>query len=69
MLRFANMETVPELLAKVRLNRNGEVYLVVDVDANHQCVELLSTSGSSHLVPDVPFAAIHELVEEPPDYL
>jgi hypothetical protein len=63
------METMPDLLAKVRLNRNGEVYLVVDVDERIQRVELLSTTGIVRLVPDVPFAAIHELVEEPPDYL
>ena len=63
------METVPDLLSKVRLNRSGDVYLVVDVDENHQKVELLSTAGSMRLVPDVPFAAIHELVEDPPDYL
>lgn len=63
------METMPDLLAKVRLNQNGEVYLVVDVDESLQRVELLSTTGTTRLVPDVPFAAIHELVEEPPDYL
>lgn len=63
------MITMPDLLAKVRLNRNGDVYLVVEVDLDHQRVELLSTCGRIHLVPDVPFAAIHELVEEPPDYL
>jgi len=63
------METMPDLLAKVRLIRNGKVYLVVDVDERIQRVELLSTTGIVRLVPDVPFAAIHELVEEPPDYL
>lgn len=63
------METAPEILAKVRLNRSGDIYLVVDVDPGHQRVELLSTSGGSRLVTDVPFAAIRELVEEPLDYL
>lgn len=42
---------------------------MVDVDERIQRVELLSTTGIVRLVPDVPFAAIHELVEEPPDYL
>jgi len=63
------MEMVPPLLAKVRLNRSGQIYLVVDVDLDRGIVELLSIAGASHLVPDVPVASIHELVEEPPDYL
>jgi hypothetical protein len=56
-----------ELLAKVRLRRSGEMYLVVDVDLDRNLVELLSITGTQHLVPDVPFAAIHELVDERPD--
>jgi len=47
----------------------GSMYLVVDVDLDRQLVELLVISGSQRLVPNVPFAAIHEVVDEPPDYL
>ena len=67
--RAETVETTPELLAKVRLNRSGDVYLVVDVNLDRNVVELMSLNGSRHLVPDVPVAVIHELVEEPPDYL
>ncbi len=63
------MDAMPELLAKVRLYRSGQVYLVVDVNFDVRTVELLAITGAQHLVPDVPFARIHELVEEPPDYL
>ena len=66
---IAVMNTTPELLAKVSLNRRGEVYLVVDVDYNRKVVELLSITGAQYLVPDVPIASIDELVEGPPDYL
>ena len=63
------MDTAPELLAKVRLQLSGDLYLVVDVDIDKKVVELISITGVQHLVPDVPFTAIHELVEGPPDYL
>jgi len=65
----SSMDTTPELLAKERLNRRGDVYLVVDVDYDRKRVELLSMTGTQHLVPDVPITAIDELVEGPPDYL
>ncbi len=65
------METLPELLAKVRLKRKGEVYLVVDVDASRETVELISVAAARepHLIEDVPIAVIHELVEGPPEYI
>jgi hypothetical protein len=63
------MDTLPELLAKVRLQQRGDLYLVVDVDTDRKVVELISITGVQHLVPDVPITAIHELVEGPPDYL
>ena len=63
------MDTAPELLAKVRLHLSGDLYLVVDVDIDKKVVELISITGVQHLVPYVPFTAIHELVEGPPDYL
>jgi hypothetical protein len=63
------MDALPELLAKVRLRHRSELFLVVDVDADRRVVELISISGAQFLVPNVPCAAIHELVEGPPDYL
>jgi len=39
----------------------------VNVDPLSMRVRLLSTTGMSHVIPDVPIAAIHELVEVPPD--
>ena len=53
---IAVMNTTPGLLAKVRLNRRGEVSLVVDVDYNRKMVELPSITGAQHLVPVVPIA-------------
>jgi hypothetical protein len=61
------MDILPDLFAKVRLQSRGKVYLVVNVDPLSMRVRLLSTTGMSHVIPDVPIAAIHELVEVPPD--
>lgn len=63
------MDTIPPLLAKVRLSYRGEVYLVVDLDTSRNVVEVISITGDQHLIPDVPIASIQELVEPPPDYL
>jgi len=60
------MDTMPALFAKVRLNRGGDVYLVVDLDLDRKLVELVSITWSGRLIRELPCAAIHELVEGPP---
>jgi hypothetical protein len=62
------MDTMPGLFAKVRLQHEGKVYLVVSVDPARQMVKLTSTSGMPHDIPNVPINVIHELVEGPPDF-
>lgn len=64
------MDTMPELLAKVRLHKKREVYLIVDTNLERRVVEVISvTGGAQHLIADVPIASIQELVEPPPYYL
>ena len=65
----AIMVGIPALLAKVRLRNRGDVYLVVDVNGSRKVAELMSITGVQHLIQEVPFAAIIELVEEAPDFL
>ena len=63
------MDTLPELLAKVRLHHRLDVYLVLDVNWRQRTVELLSITGEQDFIPNVPVAAIRELVEPSLDYL
>lgn len=63
------LNTLPALLAKVRLSKQGEVFLVVDVDYVNETLELISMNERPHLIQDVQLGAIHELVEGPPIYL
>jgi hypothetical protein len=69
LLRMDLRDTIPALLSKVKLRHRGDVYLVVDLDKTRNVVDVISITGDQHLIPDVPFAAIQELVEPPPDYL
>ncbi len=57
------------MLAKVKLRNRSDVYLVVDVNRDRRVAELMSITGVQHLIQEVPFAAIVELVEEAPDFL
>jgi hypothetical protein len=63
------MDTLPPLLAKVRLSHRCDVYLVVDLDTTRRVVEVISITGVQKLIPDVPIASIQELVEPPLDYM
>jgi hypothetical protein len=63
------LHTLPALLAKVRLSKKGDVFLVVDVDYDKETLELIAMNEWQHLIQDVQLGAIHELVEGPPIYL
>lgn len=63
------MNTIPELLSTVRLFNLGDVYPVVDLDHRRESVEVLSITGTPHLIPNVPVARIKEVVEGPPIYM
>jgi hypothetical protein len=63
------LHTLPALLAKVRLIKKGEVFLVVEVDYGKETLELISMNEWQHLIKDVQLGAIQELVEGPPIYL
>jgi hypothetical protein len=63
------LHSLPPLLAKVRLSKRGEVFLVVDVDYCKETLELISMNEWQHVVQDVQLGAIHQLVEGPPIYL
>jgi hypothetical protein len=58
---------MPGLFAEVRLQDRLKVFLVVSVDPVHKLVNLISTSGMPHEIPDVPIDVIHEVVDGPPD--
>jgi hypothetical protein len=60
------MDTMPGLLAMVRLRRRGELYVVVEEDYRHRRVDLMSITGKQVLLGGVSLAAILELVEGPP---
>jgi len=63
------LDTTPALLSTVRLRKQGEEYLVVDVDLGTETLELLSMAENRKLIQGVQLSAIHELVEGPPIYL
>jgi hypothetical protein len=63
------MDTIPELLSTVRLINRADVYLVVDLNHRKEVVEVISITGTPHLIPDVPVSTIKEVVEGPPIYL
>jgi hypothetical protein len=63
------LDTLPELLSTVRLRKEGEEFLVVNVDLGTETLELLSMAENRKLIQGVQLSAIHELVEGPPVYL
>ena len=63
------LDTTPALLSTVRLRKQGEEYLVVDVDLGTETLELRSMAENRKLIQGVQLSAIHELVEGPPIYL
>jgi hypothetical protein len=63
------MENIPELLSTVRLTDRTDVYLVVDMDHGRKEVEVISITGTPHIIPDVPVSRIKEVVEGPPIYM
>jgi hypothetical protein len=63
------LDTLPALLSTVRLRKQGEDFLVVDVDLGTETLELLSMAENRKLIQGVQLSAIHELVEGPPIYL
>jgi hypothetical protein len=63
------MNTIPELLSTARLINSGDVYLVVDLNHTRKVVEVISITGTPHLIPDVPVSRIKEVVEGRPIYL
>ncbi len=63
------MDILPELLSTVRLVNRADVYLVVDLNHRREVVEVISITGTPHLIPDVPVSRIQEVVEGPPIYL
>jgi hypothetical protein len=42
---------------------------VVDLNHRKDVVEVISITGTPHLIPDVPVSTIKEVVEGPPIYL
>src|SRR5882672_2329428 len=60
------MESMPGLLAMVRLRQGSELYVVVDEDYRHRRVNLMSITGKQVLLCGVSLAAILEAVEGPP---
>jgi hypothetical protein len=60
------MDTMPGLLAMVRLRRGSDLYVVVDEDRRHRTVDLVSITGRQILLRGVSLAAILEVVEGPP---
>jgi len=63
------MKHIPELLSTVRLTNRGDVYLVVDLNSGRNVVEVISITGTPHLIPDVPVSRIKEVIEGPPIYM
>jgi len=60
------MESMPGLLAMVRLRKGSELYVVVEEDPRHRRVDLISIAGKQILLRGVSLAAIREVVEGPP---
>ena len=60
------MESMPGLLAMVRLRHGSELYVVVEEDTRHRRVDLMSITGKQILLRGVSLAAILEVVEGPP---
>jgi hypothetical protein len=60
------MESMPGLLAMVRLRQGSELYVVVEEDPRHRRVDLMSITGKQILLRGVSLAAILEVVEGPP---
>lgn len=60
------MDTMPGLLAMVRLHHGADLYVVVAEDSRHRRVDLMSITGKQVLLRAVSLAAILEVVEGPP---
>jgi hypothetical protein len=60
------MESMPGLLAMVRLRHGSELYVVVEEDTRRRRVDLMSITGKQILLRGVSLAAILEVVEGPP---
>ena len=60
------MDTMPGLLAMVRLRQGSHLYVVVEEDPRHRRVDLMSITGKQILLRAVSLAAILEVVEGPP---
>ena len=60
------MDTMPGLLAMVRLLHGDDLYVVVAQDSRHRRVDLMSITGKQILLRGVSLAAILEVVEGPP---
>jgi hypothetical protein len=60
------MESMPGLLAMVRLRQGTALYVVVEEDSRRRRVDLISVTGSQVLLRGVSLAAILEVVEGPP---
>jgi hypothetical protein len=62
-----SMDTPPTLFAKVRLWQRADLYQVVDVNLNEDSVEVVSLTRPRDHFEVVPFGAIREVIEEPPE--
>jgi hypothetical protein len=60
------MDSMPGLLAMVRLLHGNELYVVVQEDSRHRRVDLMSITGKQILLRGVSLASILEVVEGPP---
>ena len=60
------MDTMPGLLAMVRLRRRSDLYVVVEENQQHRNVDLISITREQRLLHGVPVSAIREVVEGPP---
>jgi len=55
------MDATPALLDFVRLANRGTLYLVVGADPDKKLVDLVSITGSHHLINAVPVSDLREI--------